>query len=291
MNSVLFEWHAGTKGSADRAGLLKKQADERLISSAVLVLFFLALNSWKGKFSPGPLILSGCRENTFVSPFKMQPYSRKHSGSCWQIWPCRGCSHFLLLVLPSRFFIILHIAVNTALTSVKPQTLSLSHSCQQFQPFSRCLRDGITDGTKAGGQRAHIFICRRLIGQVYLEGTETQRAFSGGTSPYTPLPPRLRLDVSVCEHFKGLARAGTGPGSAGGPLQPNRSQLWPQRPLNDVIWEGVLQPPEACAVNEEDRTVKWTPCWFKGWRNLSILMRICCFFLPLFILFSLYILH
>lgn len=103
MHTLLYEWHAGTKGSAEHAGLAEKWADDRLISSAVLSLLCLALNSWKGKFSHShsSCLATETKKHSFHL-FKCShiPVSTRASRS-----PCAVAAHITFPLVPtSRFF-------------------------------------------------------------------------------------------------------------------------------------------------------------------------------------------
>lgn len=217
-------------------------------------MFFLALCMWKGKFAPSSLVLSDHRgKNTFVSPFWMQPFSRKPSGSCWQSWSCRGCSgYFFCLFWLQGLSLSSSLWLTLPLLPVKMGTSFSFCSLNLFQkslPFSGCS----WDGTKAGGQRANVLIC------------ETNRP--GGPGGYgnpeslfswdqPRNAPSSSAESECVSTSKVQGKQEPVPSSAGGPLQPNRSQLWPQRPLNDVIWEGVLQPPEGLCSKSGGQSCK-----------------------------------
>lgn len=100
--------------------------------------------------------------------------------------------------------------VSTTLTSSKARSsFSLfSHSYKSSRlSLGACETGAQTEQKQEVKERTFSFV--RLIGQVYLQATETLRAFSAGTSPDTPLPPLQRLSVSVSEYFKDTAKAGT----------------------------------------------------------------------------------
>lgn len=117
----------------------------------------------------------------------------------------------LSLVLTSIFFIILHLVVNTPLSSSKDRNSSLLflYSYQEFlSSFLRCLWDGSADWTKAGGQRAHIFICETNRPGVP-GGYGNPESFLSRDQPRHTPSSSAEAGRDVCQYFKGLAKAGT----------------------------------------------------------------------------------
>lgn len=134
--------------------------DERFISFSILFLFFLTSALRRGKYSPSPLVPSGHQEKHFCFTFFKHMHFPVSSQACVDRADCAGAAH---ITSPSSWlqgFIILHLVVNTTLTSSKARNSFFSlRSYQEFPPFLRCLRDRSADWTKARGQRTHIFIC------------------------------------------------------------------------------------------------------------------------------------
>ena len=126
---------------------------------------------------------------------------------------------FFLLVLISQFFMDTNATFNKARKLFSVNTL-----INGSWPSSGASQTWSENWTKAGGQRARIFVVR-VIDQVRLEGMETRRGFfwvvffvflSRDQPRHTPSSSteagheRGCVCVCVCEGFKGLVKAGVG---------------------------------------------------------------------------------
>lgn len=269
---VLWRRTVASKGSAERVGLAEVQNDERF--NPVCYSFLIVSG-----FVAGGRLTSPCSRNNLCG-HKKNPQKTlsfrcfescgllvKRSGSRRRSGPWGGCSCCCFSCSDFRLF-------RYTLPCGLPPLFPLNPGMRFFFFFFFPIH---SQELPARRERRPNKTPKKSKAAVKLIGVP-ESPFERGPAPVTPFPPPLlRL---LHKRARALQRSSqNGPSSAGEPLHPNGSQLWPQTALNDVVQEGVF------AASREDGAVKWAPCWFKGRGNFKTREQAVTFFFSCFVLF------